>query len=122
MSVKFVGIKCDNPLCSWFDDAILRSDYHKWVNVPCGICGENLLTISDYNTNELLLSRINKFNSMSVDELNAIFHSIDPEVIQNSEVFKKLDDLDVGSRDIIVTFNVHDGISVSDIKIVDEGS
>ncbi len=40
------GIKCDS--CDYKDMSVQLKDYDSWLNKPCPICGENLLTEADY--------------------------------------------------------------------------
>lgn len=45
---KIGGIKCDNQNCNYADASVPVSDYSKWINKPCPVCGSNLLTEDDY--------------------------------------------------------------------------
>lgn len=45
---EITGIKCDNPDCSYEDENARYEDYKKWLNKPCPLCGEILLTKKDY--------------------------------------------------------------------------
>lgn len=45
---KIGGIKCDNPNCNYADASVPVSNYPKWINKPCPVCGSNLLTEDDY--------------------------------------------------------------------------
>lgn len=47
-NVKIAGIKCDNPKCTYRNDSVSFDDYHLWLNKPCPLCGQNLLTEKDY--------------------------------------------------------------------------
>jgi hypothetical protein len=49
-SVQVAGIKCDNINCDYEDDSVSVDDYENYLNKPCPICGENLLTQADYDT------------------------------------------------------------------------
>ena len=44
------GLKCDNPNCEYVDPDIPFEEYEKYVNCPCPICGESLLTPQAYRT------------------------------------------------------------------------
>lgn len=46
ISVYASGIKCDS--CSHSEPLVTRFEYDKYLNRPCPICGEKLLTSEDY--------------------------------------------------------------------------
>lgn len=50
MELNISGIKCDNRRinCQWRDDSVKWEDYEAWVDRPCPVCGENLLTRRSY--------------------------------------------------------------------------
>lgn len=49
------GLKCDNPACSWRDEGITFEEYAHWLNRPCPLCGQNVLTDADYDTAQFLM-------------------------------------------------------------------
>lgn len=64
-TIKISGIKCDNPKCDFADSSVAFEDYKDYVNQPCPLCGENLLTKKDYRNCKRLVritNIINRFN------------------------------------------------------------
>lgn len=49
ISKRIKGLKCDNPNCSYVDPTIPREMYEKYINYPCPLCGQPLLTQKDYD-------------------------------------------------------------------------
>ena len=56
MNLIITGIQCDNPKCDFKKENISFEEYPQWLNKPCPICGENLLTDEDYNTVKMMVS------------------------------------------------------------------
>jgi len=54
------GIKCDN--CEYRDDSVQMEDYHAWLDKPCPLCGEKLLTRDDYEMVEKLCATVKTEN------------------------------------------------------------
>ena len=52
---------CDNPKCD-FRCEIESKDYHKYINAECPKCGENLLTLEDYNLYLKVIKTVNRIN------------------------------------------------------------
>ena len=64
-TVKIRGIKCDNPNCTFVDSSVSFESYEEYIDMPCPLCGDNLLTRKDYQTCKRLIKLtnfINKFN------------------------------------------------------------
>lgn len=57
------GIKCDNTNCDYKID-VNYSEYINYVNKPCPLCGENLLTEKDYKSAKLVHGVVNLFNKV----------------------------------------------------------
>lgn len=62
LQVSIGGIKCDNPNCNYADQSVEFKDYPNWVNKPCPICGENLLTEQDFKTCNFIYNLAQKLN------------------------------------------------------------
>ena len=43
------GLKCDTKGCDYRDMSVEFSDYQRYLDAPCPLCGGNLLTKSDYD-------------------------------------------------------------------------
>lgn len=52
---------CDNPDCD-FRCEIESSKYHEAINAKCPKCGENLLTLEDYNLYLKMIKTVNWVN------------------------------------------------------------
>jgi ssDNA-binding Zn-finger/Zn-ribbon topoisomerase 1 len=52
---------CDNPECD-FRCEIESKDYHEFINAECPKCGENLLTLKDYNLYLKMIKIVNRIN------------------------------------------------------------
>lgn len=62
--IEHSGIQCDNPSCDYKDDSVKREDYVNWLNKPCPLCGENLLTEEDIKTVEKMEEIAESLNSI----------------------------------------------------------
>lgn len=58
------GIKCDNPNCTYRDDSVKPEEYPNYLNRPCPICGQNLLTEADFRSFCMILQTVNRINSL----------------------------------------------------------
>lgn len=77
--LKVQGLQCDNTLCDYVDMSILREDYEKYIDSPCPKCGENLLTLEDYNNVLILEEAVRLTNTMSEEQINEITKNISAE-------------------------------------------
>ena len=59
---KMGGIKCDNPSCTYVNEAVTITDSPDWINRPCPLCGENLLTEKAYIAFQNMLKTIQFIN------------------------------------------------------------
>lgn len=58
-------IVCDNQACDYKiknETGDYNSDTSQYINMPCPLCGENLLTQKDYDDSEKLRKTINWVN------------------------------------------------------------
>lgn len=60
ISVYASGIKCDS--CPHSEPLVKSSEYKNYLNRPCPICGENLLTKKDYDMVRITSALQNIFN------------------------------------------------------------
>ena len=63
------GIKCDNIECGYTDTESPDENLADWLNVPCPMCGENLLTQEDLDTSIRFDKMVDMINNMSEEEL-----------------------------------------------------
>lgn len=122
VEIEAGGLKCDNPKCDWKDYTISTETYSQWINKPCPKCGENLLTQEDFRNSELLLAIAHLLNSLP-KELLAELGSKTPEevieVLKNNPMFKDakgLDELTGKDEKVVLKFETHKEIKVSEIK------
>ena len=54
------GLKCDNSSCDWRDDNISPEVWHKYINAPCPKCGQNILTLEDFDKAMLFFKVVSK--------------------------------------------------------------
>jgi hypothetical protein len=86
IEIKVTGIKCDNPTCDFYDDTVtwdnVDATIKKWLNQPCPICGEILLTEKD----ALLVKNITELaatiNKLDTAELKRLSDHIDNETFE----------------------------------------
>jgi hypothetical protein len=120
ISAGNAGLKCDNPKCDWSDQTILDSEARKWINAPCPKCGENLLTLEDYNNFEAMMSAIELMNSFSLEDLELLTKDIDVEKLKQSPFLKDaigldiLDDPNANSTTMLI--DTHKTARVTEIK------
>lgn len=113
------GLKCDNSSCNWEDPTIKNEELASYVNTPCPKCGENVLTQEDYQNVLHLYTMIGYVNSLSIEELDELVKQTIK--IERDPILDKLKGLDVNPKQsVIVTFDCHKKLRISDIKLSDE--
>jgi hypothetical protein len=58
-------IECDNESCDFVipnDDPSNPEDGFKYINSSCPMCGDNLLTVEDYQNHERVTRIVNRIN------------------------------------------------------------
>lgn len=80
--MKIHGIKCDNPSCSYEDDSVTFDKYESFVNYPCPLCGDNLLTEQDFKTVKLLRLIFNNPVMRFINWFFGLFSKKEPETIE----------------------------------------
>ena len=98
------GLVCDNVSCDHKEPNIKFEDMHNWINKICPKCGENLLTLNDYNNTKQLFEFISLVDSLSDKEIEEI-------------AGLKIKDSD---KKFIMQFGTHKKLSVKSIKPVDD--
>lgn len=123
VEIQESALKCDNSNCDWTGPDINFPEYKEWVNRPCPKCGENLLTMDDYERVEILRITMEIVNSMSIEELEAISGHVTCEELKQSDMFKDaegLEHLNCGSESpISICMDTHNAIKVVKISPVD---
>lgn len=113
------GLKCDNKICDWKDETIPIKDWDKWINAKCPNCGDNLLTLDDYNNAMAVLAMGNLLNEFTPEELKKMAEGLDLSNVTESDLFKDakgLENLQNATGNIILSFDTHKGIKVDEIK------
>lgn len=72
IEIKGSGLICDNKNCDYVDKTVLSTDnLEPFINKPCPKCGENLLTLEDYQLNAKVLELISSINKNYSDRDNS---------------------------------------------------
>lgn len=121
VQIKSSGLKCDNSKCDWRDDTISTETYSQWINKPCPKCGDNLLTLEDFQRSETLLAAAHLMNSLPKELLEQMSSKTPEEAIEalkNSPMFKDSKGLDelTGDGKVSIRFETHKEIKASEIK------
>lgn len=83
VNLKTTGLKCD--YCDYKDDSIKREDYESCIDKPCPKCGENLLTLEDYNNVLILEQAIKLTNEMPQEEIDKLTSLLTDEDVNKLE-------------------------------------
>ncbi len=112
------GIICDNPNCDWQDLSIPSEEFYKWVDNPCPLCAENLLTKQDFENSEMLRFVVEFTNGLSGEDLNELTEIIDKEELKKSDFLKDAVGLDLLKEDGLfsVSIETHKKLKVTEIK------
>lgn len=62
------GIKCDNEECDYVDPTVQYEEYPNWLNKPCPMCGENLLTEKAYQDTKMIMDAFEQIKDIEFDE------------------------------------------------------
>lgn len=119
VEIKSHGLKCDNEACDWKDETISTDDYSEWINRPCPKCGENLLTLEDYENAEMAIMAAKLLNTMTPEEIEAFSKNLNPDNIPGSEIFKGIpgaEHLDGEVGDITVSVDTHKELRIAGFK------
>lgn len=52
--MNVTGIRCDAPNCGFEDPTVQSAELEKYIDTPCPLCDENLLTRKDYDKFKLM--------------------------------------------------------------------
>ena len=102
IEIDIKGIQCDNPKCSYSDMDIQVSQYTEYINKPCPLCGENLLTQESYDSVMAWIESAKIANQFSAEELKNIVTSMSPDEVDvaldniNALGLKKIEILEDG--------------------------
>lgn len=116
------GVFCDNEKCTWESPLVDRKQYIDWVNKPCPLCGENILTEQDYQQSKQMEVIIDFLNTLTPEEFTAIGGGESIESLQNNPVFANTKGLDTLKMEgnAVVTIEVHNGVKITEIKNVED--
>lgn len=67
MVVNIFGLRCDNPMCDYSDEAIQLEEYPKYIGHPCPKCGQSLLTQADFDTMMSIVKMTELVNKLGLD-------------------------------------------------------
>ncbi len=109
------GLQCDNPECDWVDATIDDDMLEIHIDTMCPKCGQNLLTMEDYNNTIALRNTIELVNKLTPEQLNQLNDGIDMRLFENLPLFK---DVDL-TKPIELEITTHDGIKFNKVKNVE---
>ncbi len=120
VEVQSSGLKCDNTNCDYDDSTVKFEDLSKWVDKPCPKCGENLLTLEDFQRAEILMKTVDLVNSISPE----LFGQMDEKsrentinFLSNTPTFKDAIGLENLKEDVVsISVETHNEIKVTEIK------
>jgi L-cysteine desulfidase len=122
IEVRSGGLQCDNPTCDWTDPTIQVEDYKQWLNAPCPKCGENVLTEEDLENTLLLRSLASLVNNIPEEHFEGFIKDLaEINSAKTDEDFKEKYNLPEDTERITMTFDVHKGIHIKDVKPADDG-
>ncbi len=108
-------LKCDNEKCGYVE-SVPMDKWMEYINKPCPKCGENLLTIEDYNNALQVMMMAGFINSLSPEELKEFADGVNVDDLPE-DLASKLKEL--GEEDsAVMSISTHKKIEISDIKKV----
>lgn len=110
------GLLCDNINCDYHDTTILYKDYKDWINRPCPKCGENLLTLEDYNRSVLIHKTVEMYNSLTEEEKAEMKKSTSgnfKDLIKNVKGSENIDD---NTEKVSMSISTHKEIKIKEVK------
>ena len=75
IEIKEGGLKCDH--CDYKDTTIPYESFPEFINKPCPKCGENLLTIEDYQNAVNFMNYVKFVNSLDEDGIKELTTTIE---------------------------------------------
>ena len=118
---KSGGLQCDSPSCDWTDETIEVEDYKQWLNASCPKCGENVLTQEDLDSVLKVMEMVDLINALPEEGLEEFMNwskSIGGKITSKEEFYEK-HNIPEGTERLTVTFDVHNGIHIKDVKSAD---
>lgn len=115
------GLICDNPSCDWTDKTILPENFPLWINKPCPKCGDNLLTLEDFDNYREVLYKVELLNSLTPEQMAELTALVDIEEVKKSDLFKDAKGLEhlKDNNHVAGSFSTHKEIKVKEIKAID---
>jgi hypothetical protein len=122
IEVRSGGLQCDSPTCDWTDPTIQVDDYPKWLNAPCPKCGENVLTEEDLTNTLTLRNLVNLFNGIPEENFEEFMAELQKDIPKSTqdEILKKYN-LPEGTERVTMTFDVHKGVHIKEVKPANDG-
>lgn len=79
------GIKCDRDGCTYADMSVKLEDYPEWLNKPCPVCGDPLLTqehLDEVNTMIMTTQIMNEIDDDTLKQIGEMVGDLSPEQTQ----------------------------------------
>lgn len=122
IQVNLGGLQCDNPLCDWIDPTIQVEQYKDWLNAPCPKCDENVLTEEDLKNTLMMRSIVAMVNAVPEEDFIDFMKDLSEGLPKSSEEdIREKYNIPEGTEKITMTFDVHKGIHIKDVKPADDG-
>lgn len=115
------GLQCDNPSCDWTDETVKVENYKQWLNAPCPKCGENVLTQEDFDTVLKVMEMVDLINALpqeGFEEFTEWSKSIRGKDTEKEDFYEK-HNIPEGTKRVTVTFDIHNGIHIKNVKSAD---
>lgn len=100
------GLVCDNTNCNW-EDTTLNCE-EKNINMPCPLCGENVLTQNDFDTWTKIKNVMSVLNTMDLSNID--MSKIDLSNVNNDGLISDMID---ENNLLNLTIKVHNGVHIS---------
>lgn len=113
------GLKCDNPNCDWKDLSVTRDQMKDFINHKCPKCGENVLTLEDYENANKAMQIADFINSLTPEQIQEMVGGITIEDLK--EAMKDIPGVENLNEESGVVFSVdtHKEIKVTEIRNID---
>lgn len=120
LKLHSTGLKCDNPKCDWKDETIAIADWKNWINAKCPKCGENLLTLEDYERGMIVISSAQLVNMFSIEELEEMAKGKDIEAFKEKLKQEGTEGVDLLNTSpdtkVIISVNTHEEIKIKGFR------
>lgn len=108
-------LQCDKDGCDYREDGIINAELETHINKPCPKCGENLLTLEDYNNAQFALKGAEFINSLTDEEMEEL-GKIAEENGTAAEIRKMIPEHKEGDA-FIMKVGTHKKVTIDSIEV-----